>query len=178
MSEGAPSQRLPRWLSPRKLAYSNAAITGWIDKSDLQRLSDAVDSIGDVQISLEFSQNDDGKLVVSGAIEALLAYQCQRCLQIMPARSESVRLSVGIVRDEEEAKQLPRSLEPWIVLEDEADVYQLIEDELLLTMPVVAYHDFECIDASLLSSVAAADTDHKADKGPFSVLSELKSRED
>ena len=175
MSEGSPSQRLPRQCNPRKFAYAGVEIEGSIDSATMTRLADAVDSIGDLVARLVFSINEAGKMVVSGTVEAQLAQQCQRCLQTMPQARMCVEIMVAIVRDEEEVRNLPKALDPWLVPDDDADVYALIEDELLLALPVVAYHNEVCVEAALMSSGDAEDLAQETDKpNPFSVLSALK----
>jgi len=152
MSEGTPLQRIPRSVIPRKLAHSGLCFQGLIRASDLPRLTASVVSVGEVLADVEFAINDEGKMVVIGWAKAELVLECQRCMAPMAPTVLEAEIHVAIVRDEDEAKQLLKSLDPWVVPEDEADLYALIEDELLLTIPVVAYHDEACIDQSLLSA--------------------------
>ncbi len=175
MSEGSPSQRLPRQLNPRKFAYAGVEIEGSIDSATMTRLAEAVDSIGDLSARLVFLMREDGKMVVTGTAKAGLAYQCQRCLQSMNETTVELDLLVALVRNEDEAKALPGTLEPWVVEEDEADVYALIEDELLLSLPVVSYHEEACVEASLMSSGDDLEAPETEKDNPFSVLSALKS---
>ena len=39
-----------------------------------------------------------------------------------------------------------RSNDPWIVGDGAVDLYAQIEDELILALPIVAYHDYACVD--------------------------------
>ncbi len=174
MSEGSPSQRLPRQLNPRKFAYAGVEIEGSIDSATMTRLAEAVDSIGDLSARLVFSIREDGKMTVTGTAKAGLVYQCQRCLQPMDEATVELDLLVALVRNEDEAKALPGTLEPWVVEEDEADVYALIEDELLLSLPVVSYHDEACVETSLMSSGDELEEPETEKDNPFSVLSALK----
>lgn len=175
MSEGSPSQRLPKTLNPRKFAYSGLTLQGQIDSSALPRLTGAVDSIGDTSASLVFSISEDGKMVLEGKLHSLLAHQCQRCLESMDPEEVDIDFKVAIVRNEDEAKSLPKSIDPWVVEEDEADIHELIEDEFLLSLPVVAYHDYDCVEASMMQSGEAAEEEPEAEKtNPFSVLAGLK----
>ncbi len=176
MSEGTPKARLKRLISPRKLAYSSQEIAGAIPSEALTRLAEAADCSGDADVSLAFSINEEGKLIVRGSVEAELSYTCQRCLKPIAPKAEHIDIAFGIVKSEEEAKHLPSSLDPWVVNEDETDVYTQIEDELLLAVPVVAYHDHTCIDESLLSSGETEEQQAPERANPFSVLSSLKSK--
>lgn len=174
MSEGSPSQRLPRQVNPRKFAYSGVEIEGSIDSAVMTRLAEAVDSIGDLHSRLVFSIRDDGKITVSGTIQAGLSYECQRCLKAMPETSVEIELAIGVVRNEDEAKALPGTLDPWVVEEEESDLYAMIEDEILLALPVVAYHDTDCVDKRLLSSGDELIEPEIEEDNPFSVLAALK----
>lgn len=177
MSEGAPINWLPRRVNPRKLAYSGGKIAGAIDPQALPRLADAVLAVERVDINVMFDINEEGKLVTRGDIEAVLAFECQRCMKPMAAESVIAALSAAIVRDEEDAKGLPKALEPWIVEGEEADLYEFVEDELLLSLPVVAYHDQQCIDPSLLQAGDEKVEEAIEEKAnPFSVLSVLKDK--
>lgn len=174
MSEGSSVQQIPRLVSPRKLAYSSTSIEGKLDGNNLSALMEAADCSGEIVVSLQFFIGDEGKRRVGGHISANLAYQCQRCLETMPAQAVDVDVAVAIVRNEDEAKQLPKALDPWVVSEEEADIYELIEEELLLALPVVSYHDYECVDMSLMSSDEEAEEVVEEKHNPFSVLSSLK----
>ncbi|WP_086931328.1 YceD family protein [Agarilytica rhodophyticola] len=175
MSDGSALQQIPRIVSPRKLAHSGTSIEGVLSSSNLEALNEVAQCDGEISVSLRFFIGEEGKRQVGGNISANLAYQCQRCLETMPAKPIEVSLAIAVVRSEEEAKQLPRALDPWVVLEEEADVYALIEEELLLASPVVSYHDYECVDSSLMSSGEPAKEDVQEEKhNPFSVLSSLK----
>lgn len=176
MSEGTPKSRLKRLISPRKLAYSSLEIAGAVPSEALERLAEAADCSGDVEVSLAFSINEEGKLIAQGSINADMSYTCQRCLKPIAPKAEHINIAYGIVKSEEEAKHLPSSLDPWIVSEDETDVYEQIEDELLLAVPVVAYHDDACIDESLLSSGDEEELQVPERDNPFSVLSSLKTK--
>ncbi len=174
MSEGSSSQRLPRQVNPRKFAYSGVEIEGSIDSAAMARLAEAVDSIGDLYSRLVFSIRDDGKITVTGSVQVGLVYECQRCLKPMPETHLDIGLTIGIVRNEDEAKATPGSLEPWIVEEEESDLYAMLEDEILLALPVVAYHDNDCVDARLLSSGDEISESDTKEDNPFSVLAVLK----
>lgn len=177
MSEGSLLQQLPRLISPRKLAYGEVVIEGPVESTVMTRLAEAVDSIGVIDARLAFSIREDGKMIVSGKVSAKLVYQCQRCLQSIPANAVEVSVSICIVRNEDEAKALSGALDPWIVDEDEVDVYTLVEDELLLSLPVVSYHESECVDASLMSSGDELLEPETKEDNPFSVLSALKNKD-
>jgi uncharacterized protein len=139
----------------------------------LPRVKEAVESSGgEVQVKLEFKISEEKKKVVIGTANADLSLICQRCLEPVTVPVES-NISLGIVWDEEGANKLPPHFEPWIASEGVADLYDMIEEELLLSLPAVAYHEESCIDSKLYSSGKPVEV--KREKNPFQVLEQLKS---
>lgn len=175
MSEGAPTQKLPKQIEPRKLAYNQASLQGGVSVNHLPRLAQSAQFTGDVRVHLAFRVDEQKRRIVKGDIQALASLECQRCLQLMDAQEISADVHLAVVWNEDEAKQLPEYLDPWVVGEDEADLFALIEEELLLNLPVAAYHDFACIDESMLSRGAGQDVKEEK-KNPFSVLAEMKNQ--
>jgi len=116
--------------------------------------------------------SEEKKKIVTGHVQAKLALLCQRCLNPVTVSVES-NISLGIVWDEEHAQSLPESLDPWIVGEGAADLYDMIEEEMLLSLPAVAYHEELCVDSKLFSSGQPVEV--KKEKNPFQVLEQLKS---
>jgi uncharacterized protein len=173
---------LLRQADPRKFAQQGVSIEGFILISELPRLVDAVESsasesaLGEVLVHLDFKVNEEGKKVVKGQIKANLTLVCQRCLEPVALAVES-DLALGIVWDEEAAQELPESLDPWITGEGLADLYDMVEEEVLLSLPAVAYHPEPCIDTALYSSGdATVDVEVKKEKNPFQVLEQLKKK--
>lgn len=148
-----PSNKvLPRQGDPRKFAQHGVVLEGCIPVSDLARVVEATEgSGGEIQVKLDFKISEEKKKVVVGTAHAELSLICQRCLEpvTVPVKSD---ISLGIVWDEEGANKLPPHFEPWIVGEGIADLYDMIEEELLLSLPAVAYHEELCIDSKLYSS--------------------------
>lgn len=141
---------------------------------DLPRLADAALEIDRAKVDIHFARDDQGRPELTGNIEAELKLECQRCLAPMDYEVAK-EIALAIVWDEAQAKALPKTIDPWIVGEDEADLAAIIEEELLLELPVVAKHSEDCLDPEYLST---GDTGVSEDKkpNPFSVLAELKEK--
>lgn len=89
---------------------------------------------------------------------------------------------LGIVWTEEEACALPKELDPWIVTEDEGDIAQLIEDELLLALPFVIYHDENDTACKTLLNGSAFkrkpnNQEINSQESPFEALKVLKDKD-
>lgn len=170
----APSNKpLPRQGDPRKFAQQGISLEGAIPLVTLPRLAESlVQTDGQVEVKLVFGISEEGKKVVTGHASAGLTLVCQRCLA--PVTVPIVcDIALGIVWDEDGAKALPQHLEPWIAEEGAADFYQMVEEELLLNLPAVAYHEEQCVDPALFSSGKPVEV--KKERNPFQVLEQLKS---
>jgi uncharacterized protein len=172
MLETPSAKPLPRQGDPRKFAQQGIDLQGFLPVSELPRLSEAlVASDTRAEVVLKFGISDEGKKVVTGTARANLELVCQRCLEpvIVPVVSD---IALAIVWSEEEATKLPKYLDPWIAEEGAADLYTMVEDELLLSMPAVAYHEEPCVESTLFSSGEPAT--EKVEKNPFQILEQLK----
>lgn len=169
-----PSQKpFPRQGDPRKFAQQGVTLEGFLPVAELPRLAAVVkDTQGNINVDLVFGINEEGKRVVTGSASGDVSLVCQRCLEPVKVPVEC-EISLAIVWDEEAAKALPDYLDPWITGEGAADFYEMIEEELLLSLPAVAYHEEPCIDTRLYSSGRPVEV--KETKNPFKVLEQLKS---
>lgn len=169
-----PFQKLlPRQGDPRKFAQQGVSLEGFIPLTELSRLAEvSADAASNVQVELFFALNEEHKKVVTGHARAELHLVCQRCLEPVSVPVEST-ISLAVVWDEDAANALPEYLDPWIVGEGAADFFEMIEEELLLSLPAVAYHQEPCIDSRLLSSGTPVEV--KKERNPFQVLEQLKS---
>jgi uncharacterized protein len=172
MTQHTSRSSIPRFVDARKFAQQEGKIHGQLKLSELSRIiSVAVDSSGEVKVDLDFIIDDHGYFVARGEISAEFSVVCQRCLGPLPV-SISSSVNVAITRDEADAKLLPKSLDPWIVDSENADLYELIEEEILLELPMAPYHDYECVPEVMFSSGELTQDTEKTN--PFSVLEQLK----
>ncbi|MES2824709.1 MAG: YceD family protein [Pseudomonadota bacterium] len=164
---------LPRQGDPRKFAQQGILLQGLVPIASLPRLVDAIEeSSGEIQVDLVFGFSEDKKKIVTGSARADISLVCQRCLNPVTVLVES-SISLGIVWDEEHALALPEYLDPWIAGEGAADFYEMIEEEMLLSLPAVAYHQEPCVNNKLFESGKPVEV--KKEKNPFQVLEQLKS---
>lgn len=182
-----PPQRsnLPQVIEPRRLVNQGVILTGKIDRDLCVRLADAVIEISEpIMADLNFDVADQGRKVVHVSATTTVLIACQRCLEPI-ALPLAIDTMLGIVWSEDQAKSLPKELEPWVVEEEAGDIATLVEDELLLALPFVTFHpEDQCSVAS--HSTDSFSTDESLDgeglegksnapaKNPFSILEQLK----
>lgn len=129
---------------------------------------------GEVEYTVNFATDADGRACINGALQSQITMCCQRCLQLfkMPVSSDFV---VSPVLDDEQAKDLPAEYEPVSLHADKLlDVEELIEDELILVMPLMAMHDEQDPNCQQLAISTGTTDVTQEKKNPFQILQELK----
>mgnify|MGYP006168445689 CR=1 FL=1 len=170
------SGQLPSFLEPRKLADQEAEIKGQTTVARLPRLAEFRDSQDEiVEVALRFGRDEERRQQVKGTVKTHLQLTCQRCLE--PVQTAVVaNVALVMVYDEEQIKALPDHLDPWLVTDEKIILSELLEEELLLALPLVAMHE-QCPTVLHTSAEPAAAAESKRDN-PFAVLAQLKSRND
>lgn len=129
---------------------------------------------GEIGFELEFGRDELGMAYLDVRADAPLSVICQRSLEpfVLPV---SVRSRLGLIRSEREESGLSPDCEPLLVEDDGKLVLaEVIEDELLLALPLVPVNP----DSQLPEEVTSPPADESAGEGridnPFAVLRELK----
>lgn len=163
--------QLPESMNFMRQVERNYCYRGNILLSRLGRLSDVLlDNNGDIQVVLEFGTSV-GYAGLKGSVSGQLELECQRCLQPMQLEIDS-HFRFAFVQDEEEADLLPDTFEPYLIEGEEQSVISLLEDELLLSLPMVAMHDTAC--SEFLTEQISQIKAEKEASHPFAALKALK----
>ncbi|MCH9643641.1 MAG: YceD family protein [Gammaproteobacteria bacterium] len=125
-----------------KLANQHKTLRLTVALTDMPNVQDIVEQGSDAvaQVSLEFDKDEYGYRIIKGDIKMNLVLICQRCNQPMSYRLV-IEPHLAIVRSEAEAKVLPKLYDPCIAEEDDNSIAELVEEEILLSLPMVAKHD-------------------------------------
>lgn len=170
------TQRLPHQIDPFRLARQEQILTGALELKTMHRLAESLsDSGGTVNVELAFGIDAQGVAHVRGHLAARVRMVCQRCMQPveLPVTAD---IMIGFVTSDEQARQLGGEYEPCMVSDDSLILAELVEDELILALPIVALHDdasCEPILARLQAESERVEHDH-VKPNPFAVLSVLK----
>lgn len=168
---------LPEFIDLIQKANLGCEITGEWPVNRLDRLADVVlDDTAVVEATLTLGR--EGKLrYLKGRASVTLQVTCQRCMQPM-ALPLDCDISLALISDEAQADRLPEGYEPLLVEEGKMRLPTIVEDELLLAMPLVAMHDYDCSEylQQQKQRLAVEEDQAKAEKdkeNPFSVLKDL-----
>ncbi len=136
-----PAPLLPERVEPYRLARQGRTLRGAVAAASLPRLAEAVSALeGDAEAELGFALDAAGVPHATGRVRARVRLVCQRCLEPMTLAIDAP-LRVGFARSEAAAAALPEAYEPVVVgAEEELALAGLVEDELLLALPIVPRH--------------------------------------
>jgi uncharacterized protein len=170
------TERLPIILDVRKAALRGATVTGTLKPQDLQRFLPLVaDTMGEILVEMAFSRDEENRYLLHLAIEANITVFCQRCLAGLPLKLSS-ECTLATVWTDEEAMHLPSHLDPLIVKDSDCNLWEIVEDELILSLPPYNYH---AVEDCKLNTANYSDPDPQQGCGeekpnPFNVLEQLK----
>lgn len=159
-------------------AHKGQELHGEAPVQEMPRLQDVLASPeGQIRYSLRGLTGQQGEPLLELALEGELQLRCQRCMQAMPHAVKTVSrlmpvpeselqglLAAGGELEEDETDRIPAN--PHL------DVWELVEDEILLDLPLAPRHAPGACSGNGLQGVE--DTSQAAEAHPFAVLRNLK----
>jgi uncharacterized protein len=138
------SGSLDAWYGQRdleSLAERKRVLSGELQLSKLTRLVGLLHSdAGSVRASLKFGQRRDGWLEVELTYATAVEVTCQRCLE--PFRHELAGCVNVVLADAASAPAaVPEGYEPFEFADGRFSPAELIEDELIVSMPLAPKHE-------------------------------------
>ena len=164
------SKVLPERIDIARLADSEATLRGSLPIVRFARLREQLASPeGEVQAELGFGR-EDGREVVHGRIEGRVTLVCQRCLGSV---SVPIAADIDLVRiaDETEAAAIEGVHDPFIAPNRELELAAMLEDEVLLALPLVPMHEG---DPRCAARADDAPGGRSTRESPFAALAALK----
>lgn len=167
--------KLRRRYQVHKEVSRNGCFEGRIPLTKLERLcgllhAQSADRGDCVSVNFEFERNEFDVPTVSGRLETTLVLECQRCLEPMEV---PVELDFGLMVDADDSVLQESSQDSIDSDEGFIDLFALVEDELILAVPLVAKHD----NRSCNEHWPVADGATETRDNPFAVLAQLKATE-
>ncbi|KAA9001196.1 23S rRNA accumulation protein YceD [Affinibrenneria salicis] len=169
--------KLPLTLDAVRTAQKRLDYVGVYTSEQLVRLAESVVSVdSDVQAVLSFSIDNQRLAVIKGEADVSVTLLCQRCNQPF-AHQVHVSFCFSPVITDEQAEALPEAYEPVGVDEfGEVDLLAMIEDELILSLPIAPVHDSEHCEVSDADRVFGQLPEEAEKPNPFAVLASLKRK--
>lgn len=171
---------LPKLVDPRRLAEQRVRYKEKIAVSKLPRIDETVDSASpDIDVEIEFGRDEQHRIRVTGNIQGSVGLICQRCMDLVDVQLDQT-IDLLVVWSDEQSKAVPKDLDPWEVGEA-ANLHELIEDEILLALPVVARHEpgeCEAPEMPIYENVVVEESEEEGRQRPFEILKGLTKPSD
>ncbi|MFQ5995437.1 MAG: YceD family protein [Acidiferrobacterales bacterium] len=168
------SSGMPVTVDPVRLADTGAKIAGELPVKAMRRLRAlCLDDEGKASVSLRFERSgEQGLRQMFGIVTVQLPVACQRCLERMTV-TFTVEPSLIVLKPEERSGDLSDESDV-LVADKPLSLAEIVEDELLLAMPMIPMHDVdECPARAYTESVERREPE----ESPFSVLGKLKHKD-
>lgn len=136
----------PILINNLEVAKSQERLTGEMTAQDSERLAEAVDPLHQGKLKVQYSLTGDDAKTHSPSmrltIKALLPLVCQRCLEAMQF---DVALTFDYVVSAVEPEEADGDDDvDWVEASGTMDLTELIEDELLIAIPLSPRHEIDC----------------------------------
>lgn len=170
--------RLPVSIDPIKAAQRRLDYVGFYPAKQAVRLAASVAKINsDIAADLSFAIDNQGLCVISLVVQVNLQLICQRCNQPF-ACDVTVENTFSPVRSDSQVDSLPEQYEIAILNEfGEINLLELIEDEIILSLPIVPVHDSKHCEVSDIDMVFGEIPEEESKPNPFAILASLKKKE-
>jgi len=168
-------ERLPVQIEPIKFAKQRRMIQADVAYEQMPRLSELLAPYAkseQVEVAMGFKVDDYGFVVIHLMIEASLPLVCQRTLEVFyfPVTTDTY---LSPIYHDCEARKLPSHYEPLMMEEEMLRPSKIVEDELLLALPIVPKKLQEA-DDTVVASYGDEAQQQKGRENPFKVLQGLK----
>lgn len=135
---------LHAWYSLRDLealGVRQAELHGELQLRQLSRFAPLLNSTnGSVKATLRFRQPTAGWVSVTVQYDAAVELTCQRCLEPMTAHLAATA-ELALVESSALESLVPQGTEPVLLEDERLKLAELIEDELIVGLPLVPKHE-------------------------------------
>ena len=177
MSDQPSEPRFPVYVDTRRVFESGTGCSGEIALERLPRLKEYLaNDEARIDADLDFRIGDYGDREITGQVSATLQLPCQRCLEPVEIAIDD-QVQLAMVKNDEQAAKLRPELDPWICDEIKLQLAELVEEQILLALPIVCKHSAdECKQKmNYAGSTEEDEPGNPAPKdSPFAVLKTLK----
>jgi len=160
---------LPVRIKLSKFAKKEISLSGIYQISDFPKISEIARNKKDnVKVGLTFYLKNNKTPCVEGIIELDIVLACQRCLDDLSIALK-VDFNLAFIRHGQESDELDSLYEIYVIEEEELATHDLISDEVLLSIPMVPIHDYDCT-----KKISGQEIIEEKSENPFAILKNIK----
>lgn len=166
------SRDFPDWVDPVKAAAGRRRFSGTMPLAWMERVADLIAGVeGEIAFRLAFDRDAQGQVLVTIRISGDVPLVCQRSLEVYRHPLE-VETRVAVVESDAAAESLPGDCEPVVCADRRLALVGLVEEELLLALPLVPRRP----DTEPPGPGPESESEPDDDAGPFAELARLRRR--
>ena len=137
---------IPLRVKASQATLRHQAFSGSVPLARLPRLAAMLaDPAGDLQVELQAARDEEGQNWLHGEIRGRLPLTCRRGLHPFEWNCD-VALSLALVESEAAEEKLLKDTESYRVEDDELPLRDLVEEEVLLALPMMPRcEDPDCV---------------------------------
>ncbi|MBP79032.1 MAG: hypothetical protein CL926_07145 [Deltaproteobacteria bacterium] len=168
------SMQFPNNIDIRKAFDQRMCFQGRLNERRLLRLRELVTSPGKLEVdaNLSFFRDDNNFRRIKGSVTGVMSVSCQRCLGPLDLRIQD-DIELVLLESECDLTNLEPDLEPWIIEGAYLDPSEVVEEQLLLSMPIVSFHAEEECSNEPIDDIMRQDQNRADGENPFDVLKTL-----
>lgn len=166
--------KLPITIDPFKSAQRRLACHGYYELSGFDRLLAVANGGSErIDVNVNFGVDEQNLVFISGIGSASVTLTCQRCNENFDQQL-AIDFAYSPVKKPQQAEELPSYYDVVELDENgEVNLRELVEDELLIAIPLIPRHELEECHAPADSTWGKLP--EELDKpNPFDVLKQLK----
>ncbi|NQY51459.1 MAG: DUF177 domain-containing protein [Piscirickettsiaceae bacterium] len=170
---------MPEKIHPLRHAQDGVKLVGNLQTHHMLRLGDALHNMkgSTASVDMIFDVDKDNIPYLQGKFTSLLTFICERCMHVM-SLTITAECLLALIQNEHKIKALSEQYEPWLINSNEPiQLNSIVEDELILALPSVPKHDFNCLSMDAWHSEAGETKRTMNVTSPFAVLSALKLKD-
>ena len=163
------NKSLPDHIKLFNFAKKEISLSGLYQISDFPKISEITSNKKDnVRVDLSFYLKNNKTPCVDGIIELDIVLACQRCLDDLSIGLK-VNFNLAFVRHNQESEELDSNFVIYVIEEEELATNDLISDEILLSIPMVPTHDYDC-----MAEINKQGIVEETAENPFTILKKIK----
>ena len=163
------NKSLPSQIKLFNFAKKEISLSGLYQISDFPKISEIASNKSDnVKVDLSFYLKNNKTPCVDGIIELDIVLACQRCLDDLSIVLK-VNFNLAFVKHDQQSEELDSHYEIYVIEEEELATHDLISDEILLSIPMVPTHNYDCI-----KEINKQEIVEEKSENPFAILKKIK----
>lgn len=97
----------------------------------------------EVKYEIKCGVDQDSFVFLNGKVQTVISLACQRCMKPMEHKIE-IEFHLSPIQDSKQERELPERYEAVLMEQNKLSITRLLEDELILNLPIAPLHEGEC----------------------------------